>query len=234
MTALKMSITIATDRHLLLVFDSSGRQVRAYPVATAKYTEQPKFWAADYRNPRGTYHVRSVYPPGSEELQEANSFHVPWYLSSKARDRHEDAGCGLFGAVMIMLDYPNAADYSRYLAARNSGCLRTKWEEFCHAHLRSIYEDLAEQAGVGFEEVRVDGDYGYKSFRELLAEFPVGDPASAFRLGSGIHGTNDPDCIGTNKTAGCFRMYDEDIIELLELIDLGARVEIDPSGFFSM
>lgn len=234
MSASRCSITIDTDRHLLLVIDPSGRRVRSYPVATARYSDSPKFWATDYRNPRGTYHVRSVYPPRSEELQEANSFHVPWYLSSKVRDPHEDAGRGLFGAAMIMLDYPNGEDYSRYLVARRSGCLRKRWEEFCQSHLRPIYEDIAEQDGVPFQEVRIDGDYGRKGLQELLDEFPVADPACAFRLGAGIHGTNDPECIGTNKTAGCFRMHDEDILELLDLIDLGARVEIDAYEFFTM
>lgn len=67
---------------------------------------------------------------------------------------------------------------------------------------------------------------------------PPGDPRNA--LGSrwmgftrdgrqtslGIHGNNDPETIGTNASAGCIRMYNEDVEELFMIARQGTEVEI--------
>ena len=44
--------------------------------------------------------------------------------------------------------------------------------------------------------------------------------------GIGIHGTNNPDSIGTNSSAGCIRMYSSDVTELKSLISVGTAVVI--------
>ncbi|MDD6850571.1 MAG: L,D-transpeptidase [Veillonellaceae bacterium] len=36
--------------------------------------------------------------------------------------------------------------------------------------------------------------------------------------GIGIHGTHDPNSIGTNASEGCIRMYNQDVAELKEII----------------
>lgn len=42
----------------------------------------------------------------------------------------------------------------------------------------------------------------------------------------GIHGTWQPETIGTYESAGCIRMYNDDVEELFELIAVGTPVEI--------
>jgi len=208
--------------------------IAIYPVATAKYSKLPKYWCTDYRNPSGSYKIKEIHQDGSNKLDTANAFHVPWYLSSKYRDRQEDAGTGLYGVGMIILDYPNTEDQSRYMAAQKSGMLKKIWFEFCKSHLEPIYQRYAQQEQIGFDEVKMDGDYGPMTYNELIKEFPINDPEIAFRLGVGIHGTNDPECIGTDKTAGCFRMHNEDILSLMSLVEIGTPVEINPFSFVSM
>lgn len=44
--------------------------------------------------------------------------------------------------------------------------------------------------------------------------------------GYGIHGTIDPETIGRQVTAGCVRMYNEDVEELYNIIPRGTRVVI--------
>ena len=44
--------------------------------------------------------------------------------------------------------------------------------------------------------------------------------------GIGIHGTHDPASIGTMCTAGCVRMRNEDLLELVEMIQVGGLVYI--------
>jgi len=44
--------------------------------------------------------------------------------------------------------------------------------------------------------------------------------------GYGIHGTVDPESIGDQVTAGCVRMYNEDVEELYSIIPRGTRVVI--------
>jgi len=41
-----------------------------------------------------------------------------------------------------------------------------------------------------------------------------------------IHGTNDPSSIGKAVSSGCFRMRNEDVAELFELVRSGARVKV--------
>lgn len=47
--------------------------------------------------------------------------------------------------------------------------------------------------------------------------------------GIGIHGTHDPDSIGSNATEGCVRMQNEDLTEFAGMIDIGTSVTILPN-----
>lgn len=56
-------------------------------------------------------------------------------------------------------------------------------------------------------------------------ENPLG--ARALYLGDTlyrIHGTNAPWTIGTSNSSGCIRMRNEDVVELYEMVDVGAKV----------
>ena len=44
----------------------------------------------------------------------------------------------------------------------------------------------------------------------------------------GIHGTNEPESVGTRASMGCVRLHNEDLEELFKLIGLGMTVEILP------
>lgn len=46
--------------------------------------------------------------------------------------------------------------------------------------------------------------------------------------GIGIHGTNEPDSIGTRSSRGCVRMLNEDLIELARSVSVGTPVTILP------
>lgn len=41
-----------------------------------------------------------------------------------------------------------------------------------------------------------------------------------------IHGTNDPNSIGRPASRGCFRMLNEHVIELYEMVDIGTPVHV--------
>lgn len=58
---------------------------------------------------------------------------------------------------------------------------------------------------------------------------PLGD--RAIYLAEGylrIHGTNNPKSIGSDASSGCYRMYADDVHELFELVQPGARVIVTP------
>jgi lipoprotein-anchoring transpeptidase ErfK/SrfK len=44
--------------------------------------------------------------------------------------------------------------------------------------------------------------------------------------GYGIHGTNNPSSIGKNVSHGCVRMYNKDVIELFNMVNVGTPVRI--------
>jgi lipoprotein-anchoring transpeptidase ErfK/SrfK len=59
------------------------------------------------------------------------------------------------------------------------------------------------------------------------ADNPLG--ARALYLGSTlfrIHGSNEPDTIGTAVSSGCFRLTNDDVIDLYERVRVGARVVV--------
>ncbi|MBD2867989.1 L,D-transpeptidase [Paenibacillus arenilitoris] len=58
-----------------------------------------------------------------------------------------------------------------------------------------------------------------------------GGPFGAFWMGLskphyGIHGTNDPSSIGRMVSAGCIRMYNDDVLALSKLVPVRTRVTI--------
>ncbi len=63
--------------------------------------------------------------------------------------------------------------------------------------------------------------YGLSGYSEVLTEFAGGDGQL------GIHGTNDPESIGTNASSGCVRLHNDDITFLVESIGLPVGVPVD-------
>ena len=63
--------------------------------------------------------------------------------------------------------------------------------------------------------------YGLSGFSNELEEFNGGDGVI------GIHGTNEPELIGTDVSHGCIRMSNEAITELAEVLPLGTPVHIE-------
>jgi lipoprotein-anchoring transpeptidase ErfK/SrfK len=63
--------------------------------------------------------------------------------------------------------------------------------------------------------------YGLSGFSNVLDEFNGGDGVI------GIHGTNEPELIGTDVSHGCIRMSNEAITELAGLLPLGTPVHIE-------
>jgi lipoprotein-anchoring transpeptidase ErfK/SrfK len=62
--------------------------------------------------------------------------------------------------------------------------------------------------------------YGLSGFSNELTSFAGGDGVI------GIHGTNEPEAIGTDVSHGCIRLTNEVITQLAEVVPLGTPVEI--------
>jgi lipoprotein-anchoring transpeptidase ErfK/SrfK len=59
------------------------------------------------------------------------------------------------------------------------------------------------------------------------ADNPLG--ARALYLGSSlyrIHGTNEPETIGRNVSSGCIRMVNDDVVDLYDRVQVGAKVVV--------
>jgi lipoprotein-anchoring transpeptidase ErfK/SrfK len=75
------------------------------------------------------------------------------------------------------------------------------------------------------EEVRRDKPTLPSVIPGGVASNPMG--AAAMTLAGGeyaIHGTNDPGSIGGFVSYGCIRMYNQDIVDLFERVNVGTRV----------
>ena len=53
-----------------------------------------------------------------------------------------------------------------------------------------------------------------------------GDKDTLYR----IHGTNEPQTIGTNVSSGCIRLTNEDIVDLYDRTPIGIKVVVIPSA----
>ena len=62
--------------------------------------------------------------------------------------------------------------------------------------------------------------YGLSGFSNTLTDFAGGDGVV------GLHGTDQPDSVGRDVSAGCIRMRNDDIEQLVERLPLGVPVEI--------
>jgi lipoprotein-anchoring transpeptidase ErfK/SrfK len=63
--------------------------------------------------------------------------------------------------------------------------------------------------------------YGLSGFSNVLEEFNGGDGVI------GIHGTNEPEAIGTDVSHGCIRVSNEAITEMAGILPLGTPVHIE-------
>jgi L,D-transpeptidase ErfK/SrfK len=54
----------------------------------------------------------------------------------------------------------------------------------------------------------------------------LGDAKTGRYHGYGVHGTNAPHSVGLVISAGCIRMYDADVRELFDVVQIGTPVEI--------
>jgi lipoprotein-anchoring transpeptidase ErfK/SrfK len=45
-----------------------------------------------------------------------------------------------------------------------------------------------------------------------------------------IHGTNEPDSIGTRVSSGCIRLINQDVIDLYDRVHIGSKVVVLGSG----
>lgn len=68
------------------------------------------------------------------------------------------------------------------------------------------------------------GEEGYPLGERWMGLSPAGNPGA--RTGLGIHGTNEPETIGTSSSAGCVRMRDEDVLEAYAVLRQHSRVII--------
>lgn len=69
------------------------------------------------------------------------------------------------------------------------------------------------------------------SYTIINKEKNPGGPFGAFWMGLskphyGIHGTNNPSSIGKNVSHGCIRMYNNDVLELANIVPIGTNVYI--------
>jgi len=55
---------------------------------------------------------------------------------------------------------------------------------------------------------------------------PLGTRWIGFKNGYGIHGNNQPSAIGTMASAGCVRLYNQDVEELYEKVAVGTPVKV--------
>jgi lipoprotein-anchoring transpeptidase ErfK/SrfK len=41
-----------------------------------------------------------------------------------------------------------------------------------------------------------------------------------------IHGSNEPETVGTAASSGCFRMTNTDVIDLYQRVGIGAKIQV--------
>jgi lipoprotein-anchoring transpeptidase ErfK/SrfK len=115
--------------------------------------------------------------------------------------------------------------------------------EGCHVAYR-IVVDVSERKLRLYDDQKLIKTYPV-GVGKIVSKTPTGDylivnkepnpggPYGAYWMGLskrhyGIHGTNRPSSIGKMVSKGCIRMYNKDVIELVNTVPLGTHVSIRP------
>ncbi len=72
----------------------------------------------------------------------------------------------------------------------------------------------------------VDPYYAKKRIPGGSEKNPLGSRWISFKPSYGIHGNNNPNSIGTYASGGCIRMYERDVQELYDIVNLDTNVDI--------
>lgn len=222
-----------------------GKIITTYPIAIGQRADgKARIYEEDFRTPEGAFKVTYVQRSGSRWLKGSNSVYYPFYLAHKFGNNFEDLGHGAYGEGIIEITYPTKEDIAAYHRLVESGEIMKDWHNFMEEKWRSVFQHVSETTNVPFEKVvlrnenktllfkhiseTTDISLDYlikenekrpigrvwlegKTFEELYKTLP---PVP--ELPMAIHGTNDPECIGHKISGGCVRMFNKDILELIE------------------
>jgi hypothetical protein len=226
----KNSIVIAKNEFKLRVLGRNDKVLKVYDIAIGERRDGlARIYEEDFRTPEGCFKVNAIFAQGSPGLAQLNRSYYPFYLAHRMGDSFADLGDNAYGSGLIALSYPAPQDLVSYQKLTGNGSVRRDWQEFMEEKWRGVFEHLARKKGIPFPEMTLShekctGERSFlegKTFDELCALTPP-EP----RLGMGIHGTNDPACIGHKISGGCVRMHNKDFEELLNYVRFGTPVEI--------
>ncbi len=137
---------------------------------------------------------------------------------------------GLYYITEILsLDAPKNSEAYRKLYEMNKVYFKAKDGHYKFGHPDI---DLGDNAyGPRFYRISYPNDNDKARYEEAKVKglLPVKD-GKVPSIGGGIalHGNNDPDSIGHLSSSGCIRMFNDDIIELEQYIQIGTPVLILP------
>lgn len=176
-----------------------------------------------YFQPQPHYFSEYVVEPGETLQAIARKYHVTWeYLE---RLNRIDAPRMRAGHALKVIKGPFAAvvDLSDY-----------ELTVHCHGHFVyrfpvGIGKDGSTPIGSFTVEDKVknpryDGPDG--SIAADDPANPIGERWISIGNGYGIHGTIDPDSIGSNESRGCIRLHNEEVEVVYDLLTVGSEVVI--------
>ncbi len=118
----------------------------------------------------------------------------------------------------ILYLYDDARLEKQYKVASGQSRLYTPEGTFSIANKIMGPGEAKSQLGPAWLGLSVPNEYDKRG--------PDGDERAPKGLKYGIHGTDEPDSIGTYVTGGCIRLSNEDILDLYERVETGTHVEI--------
>lgn len=130
---------------------------------------------------------------------------------------------------ILSMDAPRHTDSYKKLYKMNKVYFRAKDG---HHKFGLPHVDLGDNAyGPRFYRISYPNEDDTKRYNKALLKgtLPLinGRPPG-IGFGIAIHGNNDPGSIGHLATSGCIRMYNDDIIELEQYIQIGTPIHIIP------
>lgn len=212
-------IYINKSQKRLYLVDRNIKVWRKYIISVGKNHGQ-KLYRGDFKTPEGIYFIDEIY-----------QYDEPWYLK-RLKDKIE----------MMDKKSPNYNVYKKYFQNliekyRKS---KKKLEKLNKTYL---------QAKDGFKKFKTGESLGFNSYGPvfMLLDYPNEDDYKRYKEaldeglikrdknlyfkdpggGIAIHGTNDEDALGYNSSAGCIRMRNQDILELIRYVIEGTMVIIE-------
>ncbi len=207
------------ENNAMWLMNSKFKKIKEYIIATGK-EKGDKLYRGDFRTPAGVYKITAIY-----------SYYKPFYLKKKKKELEAlEKNTNKYKKALkqynkLLKEYRRGKDMMNGL---NSIYLSAEDGHYKYGTKKSLGKNAY---GPVFIRISYPEKRDIEIYEKAKKEGGVPRGKDGRYPGPGgsiaIHGTNDPPSLGHNASAGCIRMRNSEIKELLDYVEKGMIIIIN-------